>query len=124
MVSWIPRPQPTADGRPQGAPLHLATDDALQDGPHAGGVGLCEYISHLVMVDYTRIGASLENRVAEYVEHLHEHFENPVVIKNAHYMPPTALGYSITMKPDSLREFQFPHGPVWQYKLGRSGLPA
>jgi L-fuconate dehydratase len=82
--------------------------------PHAGGVGLCEYVNHLIMVDYTRIGASLENRVAEYVDHLHEHFENPVVIQNGHYMPPTAPGYSSTMKLASLAEFEFPDGPVWK----------
>ncbi len=82
--------------------------------PHAGGVGLCEYVNHLIMVDCSRIGASIENRVAEYVDHLHEHFENPCIIQNAHYMPPTAPGYSITMKPDSLREFQFPDGPIWK----------
>lgn len=85
--------------------------------PHAGGVGLCEYVSHLIMVDYIRIGASLENRVAEYVDHLHEHFEHPVVVKNAHYLPPTAPGYSITMKPTSLNDYEFPHGPVWKRKL-------
>jgi L-fuconate dehydratase len=82
--------------------------------PHAGGVGLCEYVNHLIMVDYVRIGASLENRVAEYVDHLHEHFENPVVVRNGHYMPPTAPGYSSTMKPASLAEYRFPDGPVWQ----------
>jgi L-fuconate dehydratase len=81
--------------------------------PHAGGVGLCEYVNHLIMVDYIRIGASLENRVAEYVDHLHEHFENPVVVRSGHYMPPTAPGYSSTIKPASLAEYAFPDGPVW-----------
>jgi L-fuconate dehydratase len=63
------------------------------------------------MVDYTRIGASLEDRVAEYVDHLHEHFESPVVIRNGRYMPPMAPGYSETMKPDSLAEYRYPDGP-------------
>ncbi len=81
--------------------------------PHAGGVGLCEYINHLIMVDYTRIGASFENCVAEYVDHLHEHFENPCVVRDARYLPPTAPGYSITMKPASLAKYSFPAGPVW-----------
>jgi L-fuconate dehydratase len=85
--------------------------------PHAGGVGLCEYVSHLIMLDYLRIGASLENRVAEYVDHLHEHFEDPVIVKNAHYLPSTAPGYSITMKPASRRDYEFPNGPVWKKKL-------
>jgi L-fuconate dehydratase len=66
------------------------------------------------MVDYLRIGASLENRVAEYVDHLHEHFEHPVVVRNGHYMPPTAPGYSSTMKPASLAEYSFPDGPIWK----------
>lgn len=82
--------------------------------PHAGGVGLCEYVNHLIMVDYTRIGASFAGRVAEYVDHLHEHFEHPVVVRNANYLPPIAPGYSITMKPASLAEYSFPSGPVWK----------
>ncbi len=82
--------------------------------PHAGGVGLCEYVNHLIMVDYIRIAASLENRIAEYVDHLHEHFVHPVVIRDAAYLPPTAAGYSITMKETSLDKFEFPQGPVWK----------
>ena len=90
--------------------------------PHAGGVGLCEYVNHLIMVDYTRIGASFDDRVAEYVDHLHEHFEHPCVIKDARYMPPTAPGYSITMKAKSLAEYRFPNGPVWQARMRRMEL--
>jgi L-alanine-DL-glutamate epimerase-like enolase superfamily enzyme len=60
--------------------------------PHAGGVGLCEHVDHLIMIDYTCISASLDDRVAEYVDHLHEHFEHPVVVRNGRYMPPTAPG--------------------------------
>lgn len=82
--------------------------------PHAGGVGLCEYVNHLIMIDYIRIGASLESRVCEFVDHLHEHFEHPCVIKNAAYMPPTAPGYSATMKPDSITQYRFPDGNVWK----------
>ncbi|MGH9886670.1 MAG: L-fuconate dehydratase, partial [bacterium] len=68
--------------------------------PHAGGVGLCEYVQHLSMFDYIAVSASLENRVTEFVDHLHEHFVDPVVIRNGRYMPPLAPGYSITMKPE------------------------
>ena len=82
--------------------------------PHAGGVGLCEYVQHLAIFDYIAIGASLENRILEYVDHLHEHFLDPVVIKNGRYMPPTAPGYSITMKAESLDRFEFPKGSAWQ----------
>ncbi|MCV2438652.1 L-fuconate dehydratase [Paucibacter sp. DJ2R-2] len=70
--------------------------------PHAGGVGLCEYVQHLSMIDYLCIAGTREGRVIEFVDHLHEHFEDPCVIKNAAYMPPTKPGYSITMKPASL----------------------
>jgi L-fuconate dehydratase len=85
--------------------------------PHAGGVGLCEYVNHLIMIDYIRIGASTDSHVAEFVDHLHEHFEHPVVIKDAHYMPPTAAGYSATMKPESIEKFRFPDGEVWQDRV-------
>ncbi len=82
--------------------------------PHAGGVGLCEHVQHLAMADYVCISASMEDRLVEYVDHLHEHFLNPVVMRNGRYMPPTAPGYSIEMKPESLDEHEFPNGPVWR----------
>lgn len=82
--------------------------------PHAGGVGLCEYVQHLAIFDYIAIGASLENRILEYVDHLHEHFLDPVVIRNGCYMPPACPGYSITMKAESLDEYEFPNGPAWR----------
>jgi L-fuconate dehydratase len=81
--------------------------------PHAGGVGLCEYVNHLVMIDHARIACTHEGRVAEYVDHLHEHFENPCVVRGARYLVPQAAGYGITMKPASLERFVFPLGPVW-----------
>jgi L-fuconate dehydratase len=73
--------------------------------PHAGGVGLCEYVQHLAMIDYLVISGTNEGRVAEYVDHLHEHFITPCIVENGRYMPPTAPGFSIEMKPASLREF-------------------
>ncbi|MEL7121097.1 MAG: L-fuconate dehydratase [Bacteroidota bacterium] len=81
--------------------------------PHAGGVGLCEYVQHLSMIDFIAISGSLENRIIEYVDHLHEHFLDPVVIKNGAYMPPFAPGYSITMKKGSLKKYSFPNGEAW-----------
>ena len=81
--------------------------------PHAGGVGLCEYVQHLSAFDYLRVSATLENRVTEYVDHLHEHFVHPVRIHNAHYMLPTQPGYSAEMFPSTLHEYSFPDGPVW-----------
>lgn len=82
--------------------------------PHAGGVGLCEYTQHLSIFDYIAVGASLEGRILEYVDHLHEHFFDPVVMKNGRYMPPTMPGYSIEMRPESLDEYEFPNGKAWQ----------
>ena len=82
--------------------------------PHAGGVGLCEYVQHISIFDYIAVGASLENRICEYVDHLHEHFVEPVRIKSARYLAPTRPGYSITIKPDSLDRHEFPGGEVWR----------
>ncbi len=96
----------------------LAKKFGLPVCPHAGGVGLCEYVSHLVMIDYIRIGASLDQRVAEYVDHLHEHFVYPVVVRQGHYLPPTGAGYSAEIKQSTLDHFRFPDGPVWQARLG------
>ena len=81
--------------------------------PHAGGVGLCEHVQHLSMFDYIAVSASLENRVTEFVDHLHEHFVDPVLIRNARYMPPTQPGYSTEIKRDSREAYRFPDGPVW-----------
>ena len=81
--------------------------------PHAGGVGLCEYVQHLSMFDYLCVSATMEGRVAEFVDHLHEHFEEPVRIRNARYMAPLTPGYSITMKPASRELHRFPGGAVW-----------
>jgi L-fuconate dehydratase len=81
---------------------------------HAGGVGLCEYVQHLAIFDYIAVSASLENRILEYVDHLHEHFIDPVVIRHGCYMPPRNPGYSITMKPKSLARFEFPNGAAWR----------
>jgi L-fuconate dehydratase len=81
--------------------------------PHAGGVGLCEYVQHLAMIDYLWIGASLENRVIEFVDHLHEHFVDPVRMQNGCYMPPELPGYSIEIKPESLERYEYPHGAAW-----------
>jgi len=81
--------------------------------PHAGGVGLCEYVQHLSLIDYIAISGSLQDRILEYVDHLHEHFVDPVRIRNARYVVPTAPGYSITMKPESLDAFEFPSGREW-----------
>jgi L-fuconate dehydratase len=74
--------------------------------PHAGGVGLCEYVQHLSMIDYLCISGTHEGRVVEFVDHLHEHFTDPCVIRGAAYMPPERPGYSVEMKPGSLKRFR------------------
>jgi L-fuconate dehydratase len=81
--------------------------------PHAGGVGLCEYVQHLSMFDFIAVSGSLDGRVIEYVDHLHEHFVDPVRVHNGRYVVPESPGYSITMKPESLARFAFPDGPAW-----------
>lgn len=81
--------------------------------PHAGGVGLCEYVQHLAIFDYVCISATLDDRVAEYSDHLHEHFEHPLVMHRGRYMPPTAPGYSAEMKASSLQHYAFPDGGAW-----------
>ena len=75
--------------------------------PHAGGVGLCEYVQHLAMIDYLCFSGSMEGRVTEYVDHLHEHFVSPCIIRNAAYVAPVDPGFSIEMKPESLKKYSF-----------------
>ncbi len=81
--------------------------------PHAGGVGLCEYVQHVSILDYVAVSASLENRVLEYVDHLHEHFVDPVVVRGGRYSPPRAPGTSIEMKAASLDHYEYPKGTEW-----------
>ncbi|KAK1797451.1 hypothetical protein P4O66_008300, partial [Electrophorus voltai] len=89
--------------------------------PHAGGVGLCELVQHLILFDYISLSASLNNRMCEYVDHLHEHFRSPTVIKNAHYMPPMDPGFSCEMLDESVQKYGFPHGDVWRSILKQKG---
>jgi L-fuconate dehydratase len=95
------------------AVLLLAARFGVPVCPHAGGVGLCEYVQHLALFDYVCVSASLDDRIVEYVDHLHEHFVDPVVVRGGRYRVPDAPGYSITMRPESLRTFAYPHGPAW-----------
>uniref|UniRef100_A0A8C4HHV3 Mitochondrial enolase superfamily member 1 n=1 Tax=Dicentrarchus labrax TaxID=13489 RepID=A0A8C4HHV3_DICLA len=82
--------------------------------PHAGGVGLCELVQHLILFDYVCVSGSLSHRMCEYVDHLHEHFTSPVVIHDAHYMPPKDPGYSCEMLESSVQRHQYPEGDVWK----------
>jgi len=85
--------------------------------PHAGGVGLCEYVQHLSIFDYLSVSGTLENRIIEFVDHLHEHFRNPVKIRRGHYLVPDAPGYSIEILSDSLEKYRFPDGEVWREQI-------
>lgn len=96
------------------AVLLMAAKFGVPVCPHAGGVGLCEYVQHLSAFDYIAVSGSLENRVTEYVDHLHEHFVDPVRIRNAHYLLPTQPGYSAEMYPQTLKDYSFPDGKVWR----------
>ncbi len=89
------------------AVMLMAAKYGLKVCPHAGGVGLCEYVQHLSMIDYLCIAGTHEGRVVEYVDHLHEHFKTPCIVRDAAYMPPLEPGYSIQMKPDSLAKYQY-----------------
>lgn len=89
------------------AVLLMAAKYKLPVCPHAGGVGLCEYVQHLAMIDYLCFSGSMEGRVTEYVDHLHEHFVSPCIIRNAAYVAPIDPGFSIEMKPESLKKYSF-----------------
>jgi len=82
--------------------------------PHAGGVGLCELVQHLAIIDFISISASMDGRMIEYVDHLHEHFVDSVTIRNGNYIPPSIPGYSSEMNKNSLRDYSFPDGIIWK----------
>ena len=96
------------------AVLLMAAKFGVPVCPHAGGVGLCEYVQHLSAFDYIAVSGSLEDRVTEYVDHLHEHFVDPVRIRNARYVLPCQPGYSAEMYPQTLEDYRFPDGKVWR----------
>lgn len=97
--------------------LLLAAKFGVRVFPHAGGVGLCELVQHLAMADFVAITGKKEDRAIEFVDHLHEHFVDPVTIRNGHYLAPTTPGFSAQMFEDSIAEFRFPDGPTWQESL-------
>jgi L-fuconate dehydratase len=82
--------------------------------PHAGGVGLCEYVRHLSFFDYVAVSGAIDDRVIEYVDHLHEHFLDPVVITDGAYAAPTRPGFSAQIRPETLTAYAFPNGSVWR----------
>jgi L-fuconate dehydratase len=95
------------------AVLLMAAKFGVPVCPHAGGVGLCEYVQHLAIFDYIAVSGSLESRTCEFVDHLHEHFEHPVRLSGGRYLSPTEPGYSGEIKPASLSRFTYPGGRAW-----------
>jgi L-fuconate dehydratase len=96
------------------AVLLMAAKFGVPVCPHAGGVGLCEYVQHISIFDYIAVSASLEKRVVEFADHLHEHFIEPVRMRRGRYMPPQLPGYSITMHAESIAQYSYPDGAAWQ----------
>ena len=96
------------------AVLLLAAKFGVPVCPHAGGVGLCEYVQHESIFDYICVSGSLEGRITEFVDHLHEHFRDPCVVRGGRYLAPQAPGTSITMHPESLTAYSYPAGSAWQ----------
>ncbi|WP_372344409.1 L-fuconate dehydratase [Streptomyces sp. KL116D] len=97
--------------------LLLAARFGVPVCPHAGGVGLCELVQHLSMFDYVAVTGTTDDRVIEYVDHLHDHFLDPVVIREGHYTAPAAPGFSAEMRPESIAEFTYPDGEFWTKDL-------
>ncbi|MFG2944556.1 enolase C-terminal domain-like protein [Streptomyces adustus] len=95
------------------AVLLLAAEYGVPVCPHAGGVGLCELVQHLSMFDYVALSGTTDDRVIEYVDHLHEHFVDPVVVRDGHYTAPTAPGFSAALRPDSIERYTYPGGTFW-----------
>ncbi|GAA1599767.1 L-fuconate dehydratase [Kribbella karoonensis] len=91
--------------------------------PHAGGVGLCELVQHLSIFDYVAVSGSLDGRVTEYIDHLHEHFVEPCVVRNGSYVLPVAPGYSAEMHTESLETYRFPDGSYWAARLATDAQP-
>ncbi|XP_008554711.1 mitochondrial enolase superfamily member 1 [Microplitis demolitor] len=91
--------------------------------PHAGGVGLCEMVQHLQMWDYISLSGTTDNRIIEYVDQQHEHFVNPTIVKNGHYMPPSLPGYSTKLKDQAILDYEFPQGKEWQRMFNEGIYP-
>jgi L-fuconate dehydratase len=101
------------------AALLLAAHFDVPVCPHAGGVGLCEHVQHFSVFDYIAVSGSLENRIIEYADHLHEHFVTPVEMQDGRYRLPRTPGLGVEMLPESLERFAFPNGPIWRERATR-----
>ncbi|MET7604410.1 enolase C-terminal domain-like protein [Streptomyces avermitilis] len=99
--------------------LLLAAKFGVPVCPHAGGVGLCELVQHLSMFDFVALSGTTNDRVIEYVDHLHDHFLDPVVIREGHYTAPATPGFSATMRPESIARYTYPGGTFWAADLAQ-----
>jgi L-fuconate dehydratase len=104
------------------AALLLAAHFDVAVCPHAGGVGLCEHVQHFSAFDYLRVSGTLENRITEYADHLHEHFVHAVEMHNGHYRLPSAPGLGVEFRPESLADYAFPDGAVWRARAAAGNL--
>jgi L-fuconate dehydratase len=102
--------------------LLMAAKFGVRVYPHAGGVGLCELVQHLAMADYVAITGSMEDRAIEYVDHLHEHFIDPVRIRGARYLAPVVPGFSAAMRRESMERYRFPGGAAWSSERKHPGV--
>ena len=96
------------------AVLLLAAHFGIPVCPHAGGVGLCEYVQHIAIFNFVAVSGSLDDVVVEHIDHLHEHFIDPVRVSGGRYIAPSKPGYSAELLPESLRHHAFPGGPEWR----------
>jgi L-fuconate dehydratase len=96
------------------AVLLLAAKFGVPVCPHAGGLGLCEYVQHLSVIDFVCVSGSLDDRTTEFADHLHEHFVDPAVVRDGRYVLPTAPGYSVDLHPESYAALTYPSGSVWR----------
>lgn len=96
------------------AVLLLAAKFGVPVCPHAGGIGLCEMVQHLSVIDYVAVSGSLDDRTTEYADHLHEHFVHPATVRDGRYVVPEAPGYSMTLQPGTFDELTWPGGGAWR----------
>lgn len=100
--------------------LLLAAEFGVPVRPHAGGVGLCELVQHLSMFDFLALSGTTEDRAVEFVDHLHEHFTDPVAVRDGHCTAPLAPGSSATMRAESLTGYRYPDGSFRAADLART----
>ncbi|QIZ34615.1 L-fuconate dehydratase [Saccharopolyspora sp. ASAGF58] len=98
--------------------LLLAAKFGVPVCPHAGGVGLCELVQHLAMFDFVAVSGSMDDRVTEYVDHLHEHFVDPVRLSGGNYLAPSRPGFSAQLRPEAMVDYAYPDGTVWKSIAG------